>query len=209
MERSAFQPRVIGILRGVDREFFAEIVTASFEAGLPALEVTMNTQGAAVMIAENRSKVPAGRFLGAGTVRTIEEAEAAIEAGAMFIVTPNVSPRVIEFATSRGIPVIAGALTPTEVFTAWQAGAAMVKVFPCDAMGGASYIKSLLGPLDHIPLAAVGGVSFASALGYFEAGARSVGVSSALFGKVAIEEKNIKELTKNVKKFIRNVSQYG
>ena len=199
--------KIIGILRGIDRDFFSEIVEASFSAGLLALEVTMNTENVLQMIEDNLAKVPEGAFLGVGTVRTIKEAKAAISVGAMFLVTPNVNREVIEYAVEHEVPLIAGALTPTEVFTAWEAGASMVKVFPCNAMGGPSFIKSLLGPFDNIPLVAVGGVDFTTVGQYFAAGARAVGVSSSLFGKEALAEKNIKKLTKNVKNFIENASQ--
>ena len=206
MEKQQFSPEVIGILRGVKRDFFAEIVKSSLINGLPAIEVTLNTEDALEMIEENLPYVPEGAYLGAGTVRKFSEAKAAISAGAMFLVTPNLDEKVIEYAVSKNVPVVAGALTPTEVYTAWQAGAAMVKVFPCDAMGGASYINSLLGPFDHISLAAVGGVTTNNVKEYFKAGAKAVGVSSSLFGKEALAEKNIKKLTKNVKTFIGSIS---
>nr|MBF0222689.1 hypothetical protein [Desulfobulbaceae bacterium] len=117
-----------------------------------------------------------------------------------------VHSKVIEYAVAQKVPIVVGALTPTEVFTAWSAGATMVKVFPCNAMGGADYIKSLRGPFDQIPLVAVGGVTLETVVKYFDAGAKAVGVSSELFGLEALREKNIKKLTKNVKNFIGNVS---
>lgn len=207
MKRHTVNSKVIGILRGVDKDFFSEIVDASFSSGLLALEVTMNTDNVLTMIEENLTKVPEGAYLGVGTVRTIQEAKAAISAGAMFLVTPNVNIEVIEYATGLDVPVVAGALTPTEVYTAWEAGASMVKVFPCNAMGGAKYIKSLLGPFDQVRLVAVGGVNVDTVGEYFDAGVKAVGVSSSLFGRDALAEKNIKKLTKNVKNFIRNLSQ--
>ena len=138
MVRGAVNAKVIGILRGVDKDFFSKIVDAAFAVGLQALEVTMNTENVLPMIEANLGKVPKGALLGVGTVRTVQEAKAAISAGAMFLVTPSVNIEVIEYATGQEVPVVAGALTPTEIFTAWQAGASMVKVFPCGAMGGAS-----------------------------------------------------------------------
>lgn len=204
---SFLHSKVIGILRGVERSFFSEIVDASFASGLLALEVTMNTTDVLAMIEDTLGKVPMGAFLGVGTVRTLDEAKSAISAGAMFLVTPNVNVTVIEYAVGQKIPVVAGALTPTEVYTAWSAGASMVKVFPCNAMGGAQYIKSLLGPFDQIPLVAVGGVTLETVTDYFKAGSIAVGVSSELFGRDALLEKNIKKLTKNVKNFMGCVSQ--
>jgi 2-dehydro-3-deoxyphosphogluconate aldolase/(4S)-4-hydroxy-2-oxoglutarate aldolase len=193
---------VVGILRGVGARFFSQVMKTSFNAGLQAIEITLNTEHALDILKENIPGVPAGHFLGAGTVCCLEEAEAAIEAGAMFLVTPNVNPKVIQYAVSRHIAVIAGALTPTEIYTAWRAGAAMIKVFPCQAMGGAQYIKEIRGPFDSIPLCAVGGVTQETVKDYFNAGACAVGVSSALFGKKALASEDLETLFENVKKFI-------
>lgn len=197
-----FSVSVVGILRGVSAGFFPDIMDVSYAAGLTALEVTLNTQGAEAIIAANRDRVPAGGYLGVGTVCTVEEARRAIGCGAMFLVSPNLDVTVIEYARSQGVPTIAGALTPTEVYTAWSAGAAMVKVFPCQALGGARYIRDLRGPFDAIPLVAVGGVSLDTLDDYFSAGVNGVGVSAALFGKKALREKDTPAIGENVKIFI-------
>lgn len=196
---------VIAILRGVEKEFFKDIAQASFSVGLQAIEVTMNTPDVEKILNESVAQAPKGRLIGAGTVRTRQEAEKAIGSGAMFLVTPNFNEEVITYSQSQNVPVVAGALTPTEVYNAWQAGAEMVKVFPCQAMGGPQYISELLGPFDSLPLVAVGGVNRENIDAYFQAGAKAVGVSSALFGKKALEEKNINQLTKNVKNFIGSI----
>ncbi len=195
---------VIGILRGVDGHFFGEVMQVSFAAGLTAMEITMNTPGAEKIIERYRPAVPDGRLLGMGTIRNLEEARRAVVAGAMFLVTPNMDTGVINYAKTAGIPIVAGALTPTEVYAAWSAGADLVKVFPCGAMGGPQYIKDLLGPFDHIRLAAVGGVSSANLQDYFAAGAAAVGVSTSLFGGKALREKNLDLLGQNVKNFIEH-----
>jgi 2-dehydro-3-deoxyphosphogluconate aldolase/(4S)-4-hydroxy-2-oxoglutarate aldolase len=197
-----FAPAVIGILRGIEKSFFGELMQASFSAGLQALEVTINTPDAGRIVAESRHLVPENAFLGMGTVRNIDEVKIAKDAGAMFIVTPNLNTGVIEFAVKHDIPIVAGALTPTEVYTAWQAGADMIKVFPCSALGGPRYIVDLLGPFDDLKLAAVGGVTLENVEQYFAAGAASVGVSTALFGKRALKEKNLTLLTYNVNHFM-------
>lgn len=197
-----FDPSVIGILRGVEHEFFGELMQLSFVAGLPAIEVTMNTPGATTMVREFRAAVPPGRWLGMGTIRNLEEARQAVEAGAMFLVTPNCDPTVIALANSEQLPIVAGALTPTEVYAAWAAGADMVKVFPCGALGGPQYIRDLRGPFDQIPLAAVGGVTLHNLPEYFSAGATAVGVATSLFGTKALREKNLPELGQNVKNFM-------
>jgi len=195
---------VIGILRGVEGDFFGEVMQISFAAGLTAMEVTMNTAGAEEIVREYRPAVPDGKLLGMGTIRTLDEAKRAVGAGAMFLVTPNLDLGVIEYAKAETIPIVAGALTPTEVYAAWSAGADLVKVFPCGAMGGPQYLKDLLGPFDHIRLAAVGGVSLANLQEYFAAGAAAVGVSTSLFGGKALREKNLEQIGHNVKNFIEH-----
>ncbi|MFA6499231.1 MAG: bifunctional 4-hydroxy-2-oxoglutarate aldolase/2-dehydro-3-deoxy-phosphogluconate aldolase [Desulfurivibrionaceae bacterium] len=199
-----FDVPVIGILRGVEGDFFGEVMQISFAAGLTAMEVTMNTPDAEQIVREYRPAVPAGRLLGMGTIRNLEEARRAVGAGAMFLVTPNTNTGVIEYARKEGVPIVTGALTPTEVYAAWSAGADLVKVFPCGAMGGPQYIKDLLGPFDHLRLAAVGGVSLANLQEYFTAGAATVGVSTSLFGTKALREKNLDQIGQNVKIFIEH-----
>jgi 2-dehydro-3-deoxyphosphogluconate aldolase/(4S)-4-hydroxy-2-oxoglutarate aldolase len=196
------QVPVIGILRGVEEDFFGELMAAAFEVGLQAIDVTMNTPGAERIVARQRHKVPEGRLLGMGTICNKEEARRALSAGAMFLVTPNFDPEVIDLAREHSIPMVAGALSPTEVYAAWQRGADMIKVFPCGSLGGPRYIKELKGPFDHIPLAAVGGVSLTNLQDYYAAGATAVGVGSSLFGREALARKNISEIGANVKKFI-------
>ncbi len=197
---------VIGILRGIDADFFGPLMDASFAAGLQAIEVTYNTQRALEMVAGQRPRVPEGKYLGMGTIRNIEEARQAVDAGAMFLVSPNTDTAVIEFAGARNIPIIAGAFTPTEVYAAWSAGADMIKVFPCASMGP-DYIKELLGPFDHIPLVAVGGINLDNVAAYLLAGAKAVGVGGSLFGTDAISRQRPDDINANVKNFIsRSIS---
>lgn len=197
-----FSVPVIGILRGVSADFFPEIMGVSFAAGLEAMEVTLNTRDAEQIISRNRDQVPAGKYLGMGTVCTVEEARRAVGCGAMFLVSPNLDTKVVEYARSQGIPIVAGALTPTEIHAAWSACADMIKVFPCHALGGARYIRDLRGPYDDLPLVAVGGVTLDTLDAYFEAGVNGVGVSASLFGKVALQEKDAPAIGRNVKIFI-------
>jgi 2-dehydro-3-deoxyphosphogluconate aldolase/(4S)-4-hydroxy-2-oxoglutarate aldolase len=165
------------------------------------MEVTMNTAGAERIVQKCVSRVPEGRYLGMGTVRNIEEARRAVDAGAAFIVTPNTDPGVIEYARGRDVPVIAGAFSPTEVYTAWMSGATMVKVFPCGLLGP-SYIRELRGPYDEIDLVAVGGVTLGNLREYFDAGARAVGASSDLFGKASLAEKDLEKIAEHVRRFV-------
>ena len=193
---------IIGILRGISAGFFAPLMQAAFGAGLQAIEITMNTEGAEEIVAANRAKVPPGKYLGMGTIRSVTEAERGAEAGAMFFVTPNYNPEVIKFAKRVNIPVIAGGLTPTEVYNAWQAGASMVKIFPCRALGGPQYIRELLGPFDNIPLVAVGGVSLDNLEEYLKAGVSGVGIGVPLFGHQAIVDQDLEAVSSNVAMFV-------
>lgn len=177
---------------------------AAFEAGLTAIEVTLNTTDAEKMVAAQRARLPAGRLLGMGTICKLEEARRALDAGAMFLVTPNTDEAVISFAVSKNIPVVAGAFTPTEVYKAWASGASMIKVFPCTRLGP-EYIKDLLGPFDQIPLMAVGGVTRQNIGAFFDAGARAVGVGSSLFGREAIARQNADAVCVNVRQFLAQV----
>lgn len=192
---------VIGILRGIDLTFFRSVMDTSFASGLQAIEITMNTEQALQIVSLNRPSVPSGKLLGMGTIRNVGEAKKAVESGAMFLVTPNTDSKVIEYAVSKAIPVISGALTPTEVYTAWSAGADMVKVFPCGIFGP-QYIRELLGPFEQIPLVAVGGVSPDNIREYFAAGVSAVGAGTSLFGCRALMGRKLEEIEQNVRKFI-------
>jgi 2-dehydro-3-deoxyphosphogluconate aldolase/(4S)-4-hydroxy-2-oxoglutarate aldolase len=193
---------VIGILRGVDSTFFKSVMETSYASGLQAIEITMNTDDALNIVSLNIPNVPPGKLLGMGTIRNLEEAKMAVDSGAMFLVTPNTDTEVIDYAKDNNVPIIAGALTPTEVYNAWSAGADMVKVFPCRPFGP-DYIKELRGPFENIPLVAVGGVDLDNIADYFDAGASAVGASTSLFGRQALKDRALDEIAKNVSNFIR------
>ncbi len=195
---------IIGIVRGIPALFFKELMTTSFSLGLQAIEITMNTADAEEIVSTCRPLVPQGHLLGMGTICNVQEAKRAIDAGAMFLVTPNLNIEIIKLAQDHDIPVVAGALTPTEVYTAWHAGADLIKIFPCRSMGGARYIRDLLGPFNGAPLVPVGGVDAESLKDYFAAGATAVGVGPALFGKQALAQQDIQAVQFNIKNFINN-----
>ena len=191
---------VIGILRGVEPDFFPSLLHASFQAGLQAVEVTMNTPGAPEMLQQNMHLVPDGCLLGMGTVCNLEEAKVAIEAGAMFLVTPNTDVDVIAYAKQQGVPIVAGALTPTEVYQAYSTGADMVKVFPCP---GPKYIQDLLGPMQYVPLVAVGGVKQDNLKQFLSAGAVAVGVGNSLFGDKALSSKDAEMVGRHISEYLK------
>jgi 2-dehydro-3-deoxyphosphogluconate aldolase/(4S)-4-hydroxy-2-oxoglutarate aldolase len=151
---------------------------ALIEAGIRFIEVTIDSP-AAVPFLESAAKNFKATLFGAGTVTVPELAEKAIRAGAGFLVTPNFNPEVIRVARSRHVPIFAGAMTPTEIFAAYEAGAEVIKVFPAATLGSA-YFKELRGPFPEIPLMATGGITVDNGPDFFAAGATALGVGSSL-----------------------------
>jgi len=171
---------VVGILRFLKRAEVEKLVPASLEGGLCNIEVTMNTAGAEDLIRLTSDLVGAKGNVGAGTVTTIETLDRAIKAGATFIVTPAVVPDVIQACVQRKIPVMPGAMTPTEILSAWRMGATMVKVFPADQLGP-GHIKAVKAPFPEIPLMPTGGVTVETLPAFKKAGADAFGVGGPLF----------------------------
>jgi len=172
---------IIGILRGIKKEFLLPTVNAAFDAGLRCVEITMNTADAVDLIAAAAASKRPGTFIGAGTVISGEMCADALAAGARFIVAPVTQDAVITLCKKNGVSVFPGALTPTEVFRAWELGATMVKVFPVSLAGGPKYIKELRGPFDAIPLLACGGVTLENLGDYFKAGASAIAIGASVF----------------------------
>src|SRR5580658_1167533 len=168
-----------------DRQAHA-IVQAMIAGGVSVVEVTMTVPGAVELIKVLKSEYP-GLLIGSGTVTTAKEAAATIEAGAEFVVSPSFHPEVITTTHAFEKISIPGALTPTEVITAWRAGADYVKIFPCSAVGGASYLKALLAPFPELKLIPTGGVTVQTAEGFLLAGAKALGVGGDLVNLKAID----------------------
>jgi len=172
----------IGILRGIQMVHIPGIAGACKQADMSFLEVTMNTPGATDLIGALRHTCkPLGIQVGAGTVRNLDDLHRALDAGAEFIVTPALSLSVVAECLRREIPCMPGALTPTEIQTAFDAGAACIKVFPAKALGGPAYFKELRGPFQDIPLLACGGVDPKNVADYFKAGADAVAFGASIF----------------------------
>jgi len=172
---------VVGILRFFKREAVEQLVPAVMAGGLTNIEVTMNSEGALDLIKLARGLMGDKGNVGAGTVTNITEMETALRAGAQFIVTPAIFPDIIKICAARGVPIMPGAMTPTEVITAWKAGPpTMVKVFPADQLGP-GHIKALKAPFPHIPLMPTGGVTVETLPAFKKAGADAVGVGGPLF----------------------------
>jgi len=175
--------RVMAIIRGSDSDAAVATALALFDEGVRFVEISLTTPSACAAIEAVRSRLPEGAQIGAGTVLTAADVADVAAAGAQFVVTPAVTSS-IAVAAERGLPVAAGALTPTEAFTAVQQGASVVKLFPA-SIGGPAYLKAVRDPFPHIPFLAVGGVGLEELDGYLAVGALGVGVGSPLVGDAA------------------------
>lgn len=171
---------VVGILRFFPRHQVERLIPAALEGGLCNLEITMNTAGAEDLIRLACSLVGSRANIGAGTVITLDQLDRALAAGASFIVTPALVPEVIRACVERNVPVMPGAMTPTEILTAWQLGATVVKVFPADQLGPA-HIRAVKAPFPEIPLMPTGGVTVETLPAFRKAGADAFGVGGPLF----------------------------
>ncbi len=178
---------IVPVVRASSSEEAVVVADLIREGGIPILEITMTVPGAIAVIAELSKRYGDEVLVGAGTVLDPETARSCIAAGAQFIVSPALNIQTIELCKLQRIAVFPGALTPTEVVTAWDAGADAVKVFPCSAMGGASYLRSLKAPLPEVKLVPTGGVSLTTAKDFITAGAWAIGVGTDLVNTKAIK----------------------
>lgn len=186
--------RIVAIVRGVKRDHIQSVAEALHQGGVTVMEVTLNTPGALSMITNLQEQWGDRMFIGAGTVLDLEDAKQAVAAGASFLVTPNLDEEVIRWSKQEGIPIFPGAMTPTEVVKAWKAGATAVKIFPSASLG-LPYIKELMGPLDTIPMIAVGGVTEANIKQFLSVGCYGLGIGGSLINLKEIEAGNFGWIT--------------
>ncbi len=178
---------------------------AVMKVGCKAIEITFSVPDAVSVIRRVDEAFGNDILLGAGTVMTPADAVAAVNAGARYLVAPNTNPEVIGMAKRLGVPVFPGALSPSEVVDAWNAGADAVKIFPASIFGPA-YIKALRGPLPHIPLVPTGGISAQNAGDYIKAGAFALGAGSNLFDPLLLAEKRYDEMTARAREFCEAIA---
>ncbi len=202
MDVAVFKKKpIFGILRGAGEGIIEPLIETVIEAGLETLEITMNTAGAGELIRKAK-RVAAGRLtLGAGTVLSMEDLKLAIKSGATFIVMPVLIKEVVTYCVKRKIPAFPGAFTPQEIFTAWEAGATMVKVFPAKFFGP-EYFREIKGPLNKIELLACSGVTPENMHDYFSSGASAVTFGASVFRKDWLLNKDFKAIGQAVKKFM-------
>jgi 2-dehydro-3-deoxyphosphogluconate aldolase/(4S)-4-hydroxy-2-oxoglutarate aldolase len=179
--RAIREGRIVAVLRAADAGRLAAAADVLVSHGIRAVEFALTTPGALDALDRYCSSAAAEACVGAGTVLTAADARSAVTAGARFLVTPAVVPEVIAAGTELGVPVVAGALTPTEILAAATAGAALVKVFPA-ALGGPAYLRLIRDPLPQVPLVPTGGIGLGEVADYLSAGAVAVGLGGQLLG---------------------------
>lgn len=195
---------VIAIMRAQSSDQLLRAADAIRAGGVAAIEVTLTTPGALATIEQAVGRYGAGVAFGAGTVLDSESAHAAILAGAEFVVSPSYKIELVEMCRRYSVPVFPGAYTPTEIVTAWEAGADMVKVFPA-GIGGPPLLKALKAPLPQVELIPVGGVDLETAAGFIRAGAAALGVGSALINQRLLDEGDFGALSERARRFIDEV----
>ncbi|GGC84614.1 ketohydroxyglutarate aldolase [Thalassobacillus devorans] len=203
------QNKVIAVLRGIEPEKALPAAEALVNGGVKTLEITADTPRIEELIAKLNTRFDDDVIIGAGTVLDAQSAENLIHAGAKFIFSPNVCTETIRVTKEKGVISIPGALTPTEIVEAYQGGADAVKVFPANALGP-NYLKSIYGPLSHIPLVPTGGINQENMPSYFQKNVIAIGLGSSLVNANSInDQNNYIELTNKAKAFMAIVDRKG
>ena len=192
---------ILGILRGITEVDIEPLTESVIRSGLKTIEIAMNTPKATDLIAKMVQLAQGRLTVGAGTVLTTDQLQSAVDAGATFIVSPTVVDDVVGHCAKNNIAVFPGALTPTEIYRAWESGATMVKVFPAKLFGP-DYFKEIKGPFDKIELLACGGVNPQNIESFFTAGASGVAFGASIFRREWIEEKKFSLIEDNIKSLI-------
>lgn len=198
---------LIPVIRVSSAQEAIDVADAVKEGGVGFIEITMTVPGAIEVVKELAQKYKDEIIIGAGTILDPETGRAALLAGAQFIVTPTLNLNLIELAHRYSVVIVPGAATPTEILTAWNAGADMVKVFPAAQLGGPEYIKALRAPLPQILLVPTGGVNLQNAGAFIKAGATALGVGGELVDKKAVKEKKFQVITENTQAFLKAIRE--
>ncbi|MNI22783.1 KHG/KDPG aldolase [compost metagenome] len=196
--------KIIAILRGIHKKQAVQVADALSRGGIVFAEVTMNTEGALNIVSQWRESHSSNMIIGAGTVLDVDMAKEAVQAGAQYLVSPNVDEAVIHYACERGIAVFPGAMTPTEIVAAWKAGATAVKLFPMASLG-IGYLKEIRAPLDQIPLIVTGGVRLDNIGDFFAAGSTAVGLGGSLVNGELLREERYDQIEKNAAAMVQAV----
>ncbi|MFH1190573.1 MAG: bifunctional 4-hydroxy-2-oxoglutarate aldolase/2-dehydro-3-deoxy-phosphogluconate aldolase [Candidatus Omnitrophota bacterium] len=202
MDVAAFKKKpIFGILRGVEASQIEPLMETVIEAGLETLEITMNTPQAEEIMRKAKQAAAGRIILGAGTVLSMRDLELAVKSGATFIVSPVLIPEVVGFCVKNKIPVFPGALTPGEIYRAWNAGSTMVKVFPAKCFGP-EYFRQIKGAFNNIELLACSGITPENMKDYFTSGASAITFGASVFRKDWLAAKDFKAIGLAVKRFM-------
>jgi len=199
-------PGILAVIRADSSEQLISVAEALYEGGVIGLEITMTTPNALQVISDVSKRFGKKVLVGVGTVLDPETCRAAILAGAQFAVTPVLRPEVIKMCNRYGIPVAAGAYTPTEALTAYESGADFVKIFPADQLGP-QYIKNILGPLPQLRIIPTGGVTVATVEAFIKAGCVALGAGSSLVSKDVLKNQDWKKLTETAAAFVEAIKK--
>jgi 2-dehydro-3-deoxyphosphogluconate aldolase / (4S)-4-hydroxy-2-oxoglutarate aldolase len=199
------QERIIAVIRSTDLSIGRKMAQAAADGGIKLIEITANSEQPWKLIELLRSELP-DCSIGTGTVLSISDVLNAIACGAEYIFTPHLDLSLIEGANISEIPIIPGALTPTEIITGWQSGATAVKVFPIQAVGGVSYLQVLQGLISHIPLIPTGGVTVTNAPDFLDAGAVAVGLAGSLFPHAEIVREDWQSIRDRARSLVMSIN---
>jgi len=198
---------IVPVIRASSAQLAIRAADAVCAGGIPIVEMTMTVPGAIEAIAQLAKSVGSEVLIGAGTVLDSQTAQRCIDAGAEFIVSPGFDLDTVQTANRLRKLMMAGALTPTEVISAWKAGSDFVKVFPCGAVGGAKYIKALKAPLPQIPMIPTGGVNLQTAADLIRAGASALGIGGELVSASALNSGETKDITATAREYVEIVRE--
>jgi 2-dehydro-3-deoxyphosphogluconate aldolase / (4S)-4-hydroxy-2-oxoglutarate aldolase len=198
---------IVPVVRATSAKHAQLAAEAVCAGGIPVVEVTMTVPGAVELIAQLAKTSSSEILIGAGTVLDAETAKRCLDAGAQFIVSPGFDIETVRFVKQQGALMMAGALTPTEVISAWKAGSDFVKIFPCGSMGGAKYLKALKAPLPQVPMIPTGGVNLENAGDMIRAGAEALGVGGELVSASALASGDTQPITETARKYVAIVRE--
>ncbi|MCI0708162.1 MAG: bifunctional 4-hydroxy-2-oxoglutarate aldolase/2-dehydro-3-deoxy-phosphogluconate aldolase [Ignavibacteriae bacterium] len=196
----------VAVIRIADAKKLLQVIDTINKGGVSIIEITMTVPNALKMIEEVSKSVSSDITVGVGSVLNSTTAQQAVDAGARFVVGPIFKKEIVETAHKNNVPAMPGCFTPTEIQTAYEAGADVIKVFPADVVGMA-FFKGILAPMPHLPLMPTGGVTLTNAGDWLKAGACAVGVGTALLDKKAIEAENYSQLTENAKILCESIAK--
>lgn len=205
--RHVLDSGIVAVVRAPDWEQLVEVTRALYDGGITVVEITMTVPNALEVLRRVRESMGDKLLLGAGTVLDPETARAALLAGAEYLVAPTVNTDVIRLCQRYDKIIMPGGFTPTEILTAWEAGADIVKVFPAD-VGGPGFLKAIHGPLPQIRLMPTGGVDLDTAKSFLDAGACCLGVGSQLVEKKAVAERNFDRIRELAQKYVQIVKEH-